>query len=172
MSPDVERSTNVDRPDPKSVLEGVQGTTLAARLRPLWPDIEARLKSGVSHESVVAALKEAGIDVTLETFRKNLYRTRKERKNSETEKGVPILADSREERNGNCAPVIQPPQEARADETEGTSSSKAEAIEHTTETSGELELPHDFLTNESSREKFADQYLERSRTVGLRRKKT
>lgn len=164
----------MDRPDPKSALEGVQGKTLAARLRPLWPEIEARLKLGISHESVVAALKEAGIDVTLETFRKNLYRARKERKErkeSETERGYPILGDSRDMRNGNCAPVTQPLQEASAEGMEGAPSHKAEPIEQAEESGGNIELPDDFLTNEASREKFADQYLAKRSSLGLRSKK-
>ena len=86
VSPDVERGIDVDRLDPKTLLEGLQATTLAARLRPLWPVIEERLAAGVSHEAVVAALNEADMAVTLGTFRKNLYRTRKGQTDRQSER--------------------------------------------------------------------------------------
>ncbi len=135
MSPDVERSIDVDRLDPKTLLEGLQATTLAARLRPLWPVIEERLAAGVSHEAVVAALNEAGMAVTLGTFRKNLYRTRKGQTDRQSEKRALLLSDSRDESSDDDKPAVQP----------------AEVVCGT--------LPDDFLTNEAARDRFAEQYI-------------
>lgn len=60
----------------KEVIAGIPGTTLAAKLRPLWADIERRISEGVTHEAIVQALNENGFNLSLETFRKNLYRNR------------------------------------------------------------------------------------------------
>lgn len=54
----------------------LSGHTAAAKLRQVMPEIDAKVQDGVRHEEIVAALKSAGIDVNLETFRKNLYRYR------------------------------------------------------------------------------------------------
>ncbi len=135
VSPDVERSIDVDRLDPKTLLEGLQATTLAARLRPLWPVIEERLAAGVSHEAVVAALNEAGMAVTLGTFRKNLYRTRKGQTDRQSERKASSPSDSRGESSGDDKLPAQP----------------AEVVFG--------ELPDDFLTNEAARDRYAEQYL-------------
>lgn len=146
VSPDVERSIDVDRLDARSLLEGLQATTLAARLRPLWPVIEERLAAGVSHEAVVAVLNEAGMAVTLGTFRKNLYRTRKGQTDRQSEKRASSPSDSRDGSSGDDKPAAQP----------------AEAVWD--------ELPDDFLSNEAARDRFAEQLIARSssKRLGLR----
>ncbi len=148
MSPDVERGIDVDRLDPKTLLEGLQATTLAARLRPLWPVIEERLAAGVSHEAVVAALNEAGMAVTLGTFRKNLYRTRKGQTDRQSERRASTPSDSRGKSSGDDKLPAQP----------------AEVVFG--------ELPHDFLANEAVRDSYAEQILAEigRKRLGLRRR--
>jgi len=48
----------------------------SARLRRLLPEIERRLKDGVTHEEIVALLNASGLEMTLGTFRNYLYRHR------------------------------------------------------------------------------------------------
>lgn len=48
----------------------------ARLLAPILPDILRRVEAGVSHESILAALKAQGIDVPLNTFKSILYRYR------------------------------------------------------------------------------------------------
>ncbi len=54
----------------------LSGTSLAARLRPLLPEIDRKAREGVRHADIVAALAAEGLTVSLETFRKTLYRYR------------------------------------------------------------------------------------------------
>lgn len=60
----------------KKAIAELSGSRVSAKLRQVMPDIEQKVQDGVPHEEIVAALQEAGIDVSLETFRKNLYRYR------------------------------------------------------------------------------------------------
>ncbi|WP_050453546.1 hypothetical protein [Candidatus Burkholderia verschuerenii] len=60
----------------KEAIAGLTGSTAAAKLRQVMPEIDRKVQDGVRHEEIVAALAEAGIEVKLETLRKNLYRYR------------------------------------------------------------------------------------------------
>lgn len=60
----------------KEAIAGLSGSTAAAKLRQVMPEIDRKVQDGVRHEEILAALHAAGIDVNLETFRKNLYRYR------------------------------------------------------------------------------------------------
>jgi hypothetical protein len=60
----------------KATIGRLTGSTAAARLRQVMPEIDQKVTEGVRHEQILAALREEGIDVSLETFRKNLYRYR------------------------------------------------------------------------------------------------
>ncbi|WP_017162192.1 hypothetical protein ACE15N_22975 (plasmid) [Xanthomonas campestris pv. passiflorae] len=63
----------------KQSITELTGGTKAAKLRRVMPEIEEKLDQGVRHEEIVAALHAGGLDVTLETFRKTLYRYRAQR---------------------------------------------------------------------------------------------
>lgn len=63
--------------DIKRAILGLPGKTLAAKLRQLMPEIDQRVRDGVGHDEIVETLKQHGIEVKLETFRKYLYRYRK-----------------------------------------------------------------------------------------------
>ncbi|MFM0140597.1 hypothetical protein [Caballeronia grimmiae] len=50
-----------------------------ARLRDVFDDVEAALRSGVRREAVLSALHQQGFKMTLESFKSALQRIRKER---------------------------------------------------------------------------------------------
>jgi hypothetical protein len=60
----------------KAAIAKLEGSTAAAKLRQVMPEIDRKVHDGVRHEDIVATLNAEGIDVSLETFRKNLYRYR------------------------------------------------------------------------------------------------
>ncbi|XDJ36620.1 MAG: hypothetical protein V3Q69_13870 (plasmid) [Burkholderia sp.] len=60
----------------KAAIAKLTGSTVAAKLRQVMPEIDEKVEQGVQHEDIVAALREGGIEVNIETFRKNLYRYR------------------------------------------------------------------------------------------------
>ncbi len=66
-----------DIQDLKSRVLGIEGKTLAARLRRLMPDIDAQVRAGIRHEEIIEALKAGGVDLNLNTFRSYLYRYRR-----------------------------------------------------------------------------------------------
>lgn len=61
----------------KQLIEGIPGKTLAAKLRTIMPEIDRRIREGVQHDEILAALNQNGFDLNLNTFRSNLYRYRK-----------------------------------------------------------------------------------------------
>ena len=63
--------------DLEARIEALTGRTAAARLRAVMPVIDRKVREGVRHEDIVEALKAAGVSVSLNTFRVNLYRYRK-----------------------------------------------------------------------------------------------
>jgi hypothetical protein len=63
--------------DREAVEISVTPGRLSARLRPLMPEIDRLVRGGVTHDEVVEGLREKGIEVSRETFRKNLYRYRR-----------------------------------------------------------------------------------------------
>lgn len=60
----------------RKAIQAVPERTLAARLRPLMPEIDRKVREGVRHEDLVAALVAEGLVVSLNTFRVNLFRYR------------------------------------------------------------------------------------------------
>lgn len=63
--------------DLEARIEALTGRTVAARLRAIMPAIDRKVREGVRHEDIVAALEAAGLRVSLNTFRSYLYRYRK-----------------------------------------------------------------------------------------------
>ena len=63
--------------DLEARIEALTGRTAAARLRAVMPAIDRKVREGVRHEDIVEALQAAGLRVSLNTFRVNLYRYRK-----------------------------------------------------------------------------------------------
>jgi len=61
----------------KDVVSSLPASASAARLRALLPEIDRRIREGVRHDEIVAALNANGFDLTLATFRKALYRWRR-----------------------------------------------------------------------------------------------
>jgi hypothetical protein len=66
----------VDADRLKAAISKLAGTTAAAKLRQVMPEIDRKVHDGVRHGEIIAALNAEGLDATLETFRKNLYRYR------------------------------------------------------------------------------------------------
>lgn len=58
-------------------LTRVRGKTKAARLRPLLPIIDRKVREGVEHGELVEELNRYGFDLNVHTFRTNLYRYRR-----------------------------------------------------------------------------------------------
>lgn len=68
----------MDRGDAlKELVARVPGGTLAARLRAIMPEIDRRIREGVRHDEIIAALNANGFALNLNTFRSYLYRYRK-----------------------------------------------------------------------------------------------
>ncbi len=63
--------------DLEARIEALTGRTASARLRSVMPVIDRKVREGVRHEDIVEALQAAGLRVSLNTFRVNLYRYRK-----------------------------------------------------------------------------------------------
>ena len=67
----------------QALAKGDDKRTKAGRFRDVYPDVEAAISSGVSHEVIVEVLKEGGLDMSIATFRSTLQRIRaKQPKNS------------------------------------------------------------------------------------------
>ncbi len=66
-----------DADDLRRALEHMPVSSPSRRLRALLPVIDQRIRDGVSHIAIVEALASHGIAMSLETFRKRLYRWRK-----------------------------------------------------------------------------------------------
>lgn len=63
--------------DIEQKLDEVKPKTIAARLKPLWPAIEAKIEQGVAYQDIVDALNEAGfVDLKVNTFKRTLTRYR------------------------------------------------------------------------------------------------
>ncbi len=63
--------------DLKTLINSLTGTSTASRLRKVMPEIEQKLGEGVKHEEIILALAEAGLVISMATFRGNLYRYRR-----------------------------------------------------------------------------------------------
>ena len=132
--------------DPALALKAIKGTVVSKQLNPLWPEITQSLASGVSHESIVSALNENGISITLATFHKYLYRYRK-RGGHEAQviiHATPATPALPIAQNGNSEPAV----------------SLDESVAEPEETQV-VGNPLNLLTDEKSREEFANQYMQR-----------
>ncbi len=64
----------------KDKIMGVPVKSKTARLREFMPQINQKVLEGAAHHDIIAALEEAGMTISRETFRKILYRYRREMK--------------------------------------------------------------------------------------------
>ncbi len=71
----------------ESLIEGIAGKTLAAKMRRLMPQIDRRVREGVRHEEIVQTLNANGLTLNLNTFRSYLYRYRKKMRGADAETG-------------------------------------------------------------------------------------
>lgn len=65
--------------------------TCAVRLRAILPEIDRRIREGVRHDEIVAALNANGFELNLGTFRKTLYRWRKKERRVEARLSKPVI---------------------------------------------------------------------------------
>jgi len=86
--------------DVQTMLQGLQGKTMSAKLKPLLPEIDRKIQAGIRHEEIVEALKDQGLEVELTNFRSILYRYRK--KVASTKGGAAVGR-----RDGNSAELQQ-----------------------------------------------------------------
>lgn len=145
----------------KSLIQGIPGKTLAAKLRTIMPEIDRRVREGVQHQEIIDALNEQGFDINLNTFRSYLYRYRKK---VSQEGGKEVDCTNQGLRN----PEAEPPEPAST--TDGNSS---------VEDSGE-EIPQDDDAQTSSfddlfdsqkRDAFSDKYMSQRRPISTKRSK-
>ena len=65
-------------PRAAATLEQAGRRSLAARIRELMPWIKEQFARGYTHEQVAASLRDEGLEVSVGTLRKNLYRRSRE----------------------------------------------------------------------------------------------
>jgi len=54
------------------------------------PEIDLKVREGVSHEDIVATMYASGVDINLHTFRSALYRYRKQQRDAEDLTSIPV----------------------------------------------------------------------------------
>jgi len=64
--------------DLKAGVTTLEAATVAARVRPLLPDIDQQIRAGVRRETIVEYLRARGLEVTLENLKKILSRYRRQ----------------------------------------------------------------------------------------------
>ncbi|MBU4610318.1 hypothetical protein IMZ29_07120 [Achromobacter sp. GG226] len=67
-------------PQPETVLAAIEAMPIgdtSRQLRGLLPAIDRRIADGVSHQEIVALLANHGLNISVPTLRKRLYRWRK-----------------------------------------------------------------------------------------------
>lgn len=113
-----------DRDALKELIKSIPGKTLAAKLRTVMPEIDARVRSGVQHQEIIETLNEQGFDINLNTFRSYLYRYRKKVNQGKAEKvdctnqNTEVNADTEKmdctnhNESGLHKPETEPPTEA------------------------------------------------------------
>lgn len=69
----------MDSEEIRKQLQQLLGKTTSAKMRELMPEIDDRVKAGVSHLEIVNLLNSQGLKINLDTFRVYLYRYRKKR---------------------------------------------------------------------------------------------
>lgn len=120
---------------PKAIRD-ITAKTLSARIRKLMPDIDQKIREGVSHADILETLETHDIKINLNTFRSYLYRFRKKNQSSVAKP------------DGNQKEVIE-----------------AEPLKNDTHyLDDDDDDDIDFLDGRS-REKFSDKYLERKRPL-------
>ncbi|ELA9292957.1 hypothetical protein QUO15_004419 [Vibrio parahaemolyticus] len=97
-----------DRDALKELIKSIPGKTLAAKLRTVMPEIDARVRSGVQHQEIIETLNEQGFDINLNTFRSYLYRYRKKVNQGKAEK----VDCTNHNESGLHKPESEPPSEA------------------------------------------------------------
>lgn len=71
----------------EQILSGIDSRiSMAAKLRALYPVIEKNIAAGLSYQIILADLKEAGLIINYELFRKTLFRIRKKNKTAKSTK--------------------------------------------------------------------------------------
>ena len=69
----------------EQILSGIDSRiSMAAKLRALYPVIEKNIAAGLSYQIILADLKEAGLIINYELFRKTLFRIRKKNKTAKS----------------------------------------------------------------------------------------
>lgn len=101
------------------LLDGVAAKSTAARLRAVMPEIDRRLREGVRHEDIAAALTANGLAVSLGTFRKTLHRWRAAARRATSEDVLPVPAKIVPLRMALSAEPARPPAEPAARDRPG-----------------------------------------------------
>lgn len=142
----------------REVIAGVQGRTLASKLRQLMPAIDERVRQGVTHEDLIEALNAEGFSLNRNTFRSNLYRWRKaHRPDDDTGTTTPALPSAK--------PTVRSAQAPRI----GTKDDDADLD------NGSPSMTVEDVINDAKLESggFTDQYMKRgSRIPSLKKGKT
>ncbi|RBG50927.1 hypothetical protein BRM42_22065 [Xanthomonas oryzae pv. oryzae] len=130
----------------KQSITELTGGTKAAKLRRVMPEIEEKLDQGVRHEEIVAALHAGGLEVTLETFRKTLYRYRAQRASGTKE---------------------TPPKAVRATTADGNPQVRADAPTEADDTAGDAPTPTSFddALDRRKRDQVGESYLTRRKPI-------
>lgn len=133
-------------------LEDLGPKTTAAKLRTLSPVIEAKLAAGIRHADIHASLREAGIDVSMATYKGTLQRLRKEARRATPAPALPSdLARPASSVSAPPSPALPRPPAPAA------SAGKDELAD--VPTHGADGLP---LTPKQRRELVADQFVPRA----------
>ncbi|KGH00004.1 hypothetical protein P245_03260 [Comamonas thiooxydans] len=77
----------------RSLARGDQNRSETARLRDVFPDVEAALQAGVSRAAVLEALHGQGFKMNLKSFESALYRIRRQKAKT-AEPGAPFTQDT------------------------------------------------------------------------------
>jgi len=128
--------------------------TAAAKVREVMPDIEHQIERGMSSKAIVAALNEAGLEVTQRNFEAILYRYRKKHGGQ----GVPAPARQ------TAPDEPQPP--ASADTAKAGTGVEGAAPEKARNESDRDAFEQSLDPVE--RDKFADKYMGRRRPFGTK----
>lgn len=134
----------------KTMISGLAGKTVYGQLEPLMPEIDRKIREGVPRAEIHQVITAQGIEISQGTFYNYLHRYRK--RNSTTASPSTKAAPVKPSNKSTPPPVVQNGNsEAAVDEPEAESS-KMQYVESS---------PTDLLSNEQSREEFANQFMTR-----------
>lgn len=134
----------------KTMISGLAGKTVYGQLEPLMPEIDRKIREGVPRAEIHQLITAQGIEISQGTFYNYLHRYRK--RNSTTASPATKATQAKPSNKIAPPPVVQNGNsEAAVDEPE-TESSKMQHVEPS---------PADLLSNEQSREEFANQFMTR-----------